>query len=162
VDFAWDQDKKTKNEKKHGISFSEASTVFADPLELTISDPEHSAGEYRFLSIGRSNLGNLLVVSYTERHPNQIRIISARKASRQEQSTMSNITESDEMQSEYDFSGGVRGKHHHAYQQGTNVVLLEPDIAKVFKDSEAVNHALRMLIDLAGDELIRNLTKDSS
>ena len=85
VEFEWDQDKATNSEKKHGISFSEATTVFADPLELTISDPDHSVEEYRFLSIGRSNVGNLLVVSYTERHENHIRIISARKATRHEQ-----------------------------------------------------------------------------
>lgn len=83
--FEWDAGKAAKNEKKHGISFLEATTIFADPLELTISDSDHSAGEYRFLSIGRSCAGNLLVVSYTERQPNQIRIISARKATRQEQ-----------------------------------------------------------------------------
>lgn len=75
---------------------------------------------------------------------------------------MSKTTESDEMRPEYDFSGGVRGKHYRAYQQGTNVVFLEPDIAEVFKDSEAVNHALRMLIELAGNELKRSLTKGSS
>ncbi len=69
---------------------------------------------------------------------------------------MNETTESDEMRPEYDFSGGVRGKHHAAYQQGTNVILLEPDIAKVFRDSAAVNHALRMLINLAGNELARN------
>ncbi len=67
-----------------------------------------------------------------------------------------------EIKPEYDFSGGIRGKHYRAYQQGTNVVLLEPDIAEVFKDSEAVNHALRMLMNLASDELKRNLTKNSS
>ena len=66
---------------------------------------------------------------------------------------------SDEMRQEYDFSGGVRGKHYRAYQKGTNVVLLEPDVAEVFKDSESVNHALRMLMDIAGKELKRNLTK---
>ena len=75
---------------------------------------------------------------------------------------MSKTTESDEMRSEYDFSGGVRGKHYCAYNQGTNVVFLDPDIAEVFKDSEAVNHALRMLIELAGNELKRSLTKGSS
>ena len=75
---------------------------------------------------------------------------------------MSKITEDHEMRPEYDFSGGVRGKHYQSYQQGTNVVLLESDIAEVFKDSEAVNHALRMLIELAGNELKRNLTKGSS
>jgi len=84
MEFEWDQQKASKNDKKHGVSFSEATTVFADPLELTISDPDHSSGEYRFLSIGRSNSGNLLVVFYTEREQNQIRIISARQATRQE------------------------------------------------------------------------------
>ena len=75
---------------------------------------------------------------------------------------MRKTTEENEMRPEYDFSAGVRGKHYRAYQQGTNVVLLEPEIAEVFKDSESVNHALRMLMDLAGNELKRNLTKKSS
>ncbi len=74
---------------------------------------------------------------------------------------MSNITKDEEMRPEYDFSNGVRGKHYQAYQQGTNVVLLEPDIAEVFKNSEAVNHALRMLLDLAGNEVKRNLIRGS-
>ena len=72
---------------------------------------------------------------------------------------MSKITKDQEMRPEYDFSAGVRGKHYRAYQQGTNVVLLEPDLAEVFKDSEAVNHALRMLLDLAVNEIKRNLTR---
>ena len=84
MEFEWDKNKDKRNRKKHAISFSEATTIFGDPLELTISDPDHSSGEYRFLSIGRSNLGNLLVVSYTERQQNRIRIISTRKAKRKE------------------------------------------------------------------------------
>ena len=83
--FEWDQNKADANLKKHSISFPEATTVFNDPLELTILDPDHSVGEYRYLSVGRSMSGALLVVSYTEREPNRIRIISARKATRQEQ-----------------------------------------------------------------------------
>ena len=55
IEFEWDQKKAKSNEKKHGISFSEACTIFGDPLELTIEDPKHSSGEYRFLSIGKSN-----------------------------------------------------------------------------------------------------------
>ncbi len=74
---------------------------------------------------------------------------------------MSKIKESD-IQPEYDFSKGVRGKHSRAYQEGTNIVLLEADIAKVFKDSESVNHALRMLMELAGSELKKNSTKRSN
>jgi uncharacterized DUF497 family protein len=85
VEFEWDQSKAISNEEKHGVSFTEATTVFGDPLELTISDPDHSEGEYRFLSIGRSSTGSLLVVSYTEREENHIRIISARRATKHEQ-----------------------------------------------------------------------------
>jgi hypothetical protein len=53
------------------------------------------------------------------------------------------------MRPEYDIRGGVRGKYYERYQQGTNVVLLEPDVAAVFHDSESVNRALRVLIDAA-------------
>ncbi len=55
----------------------------------------------------------------------------------------------DEMRSEYDIRGGVRGKYYERYKQGTNLVLLEPDVAEVFHDSQAVNRALRLLIDVA-------------
>ena len=58
----------------------------------------------------------------------------------------------DTLREEYDFSGGVRGKHHEAYRQGTNVVLLEPDVAEVFKDSDAVNRALRAIAQVARDD----------
>ena len=77
---------------------------------------------------------------------------------------MNQKADTDDMRPEYDFSGGVRGKHHKAYRQGTgtNVVLLEPAVARVFRDSAAVNRALRMLIDLADGEVHRNLTSGSS
>ena len=75
---------------------------------------------------------------------------------------MSHKPEQDGMRPDYDFTGGVRGKHHEAYRQGTNVVLLDPEVARVFRDSEAVNRALRLLIKLAGEEVERNLTKGSS
>ena len=64
---------------------------------------------------------------------------------------MSHKPEQDEMRPEYDFTGGVRGKHHEAYRQGTNVVVLDPEVARVFRDSEAVNRALRLVIKLAGE-----------
>ncbi|MGA2902262.1 MAG: hypothetical protein ABSD98_00400 [Candidatus Korobacteraceae bacterium] len=57
------------------------------------------------------------------------------------------------MRSEYDFSAGARGRHHEQYKAGTNVVFLDPDIAMVFKDSESVNRALRLLLDLARNQL---------
>jgi hypothetical protein len=59
----------------------------------------------------------------------------------------------DDMRPEYDFSAGVRGKHHEQFKDGTNVVFLEADIAKVFRDSESVNRALRLLLDIAKSQL---------
>ena len=59
----------------------------------------------------------------------------------------------DELRPEYDFSGGVRGKHHTAYQAGTNVVLLDPDVAGAFPDSSSVNTALRLLLEIAEKQL---------
>ena len=79
----WDQDKANNNIKKHSISFEEAVTVFGDPLAVTIFDPDHSVGEFRFLTIGQSKSQKLLVKSHTERE-NEIRLISARLASKQE------------------------------------------------------------------------------
>ena len=62
------------------------------------------------------------------------------------------VDETEDMLPEYDFSNGVRGKHFQAYQESSNIVFLEDDVAKVFKTSEAVNHALRMLIDSADQD----------
>lgn len=59
----------------------------------------------------------------------------------------------DEMRPEYDFSGGVRGKHHLKYKADTKMVSLDPDIAEVFRDAESVNRALRMLLDLAKNQV---------
>ena len=61
--------------------------------------------------------------------------------------------EPDEIRPEYDFTGGVRGKHHAAYQAGTNVVLLDADVAKAFPDSLSVNRALRLLLEIAEKQL---------
>lgn len=83
MEFEWDLEKAAANAKKHSVDFSEAMTVFGDPLELTIGDPDHSEGEQRFLSVGASSAGRLLVVAYTER-AGRTRIINAREASAQE------------------------------------------------------------------------------
>ena len=84
MEFEWDYDKQLGNVGKHGVDFAEASTVFGDPLEITISDPDHSIAEHRFLSVGLSRNGRVLVVSYVERANGRIRIISAREASHRE------------------------------------------------------------------------------
>jgi uncharacterized DUF497 family protein len=80
----WDPEKAAANFLKHrGITFEEASSVFLDPLEYTFNDPDHSVDEMRYLTIGVSNRGRLLIVSYTERI-DKIRIISARRVVRTE------------------------------------------------------------------------------
>ncbi|MGH9958460.1 MAG: BrnT family toxin [Pyrinomonadaceae bacterium] len=81
--FEWDDEKAAENLTKHGVSFSEASTVFADPLSRTILDPLHSEKEDRFVSVGQSGLQRTLVVVHTYRGA-VIRIISARTATGRE------------------------------------------------------------------------------
>jgi len=83
INFEWDPSKAATNFEKHAISFSEAVTAFADPLSITIFDPDHSAREDRYLLLGMSTSQRFLVVSYTDRN-GTIRIISARKANRNE------------------------------------------------------------------------------
>lgn len=83
--FEWDPEKAANNERKHSISFDEAVTVFGDPLAVTFSDTDHSENEDRSRTYGISGKGRLLVVVHTER-PGNLRIISARKATRYEQS----------------------------------------------------------------------------
>lgn len=79
MEFDWNPTKAEQNLRKHGVSFTEAATIFADPLELLIYDPDHSVIEDRFVSIGMSASGRLLVVGYTERG-STIRLILARRA----------------------------------------------------------------------------------
>jgi uncharacterized protein len=81
--FDWDTNKAVKNLSKHQVSFDEAKTVFEDPLYIDFYDPDHSEAEERYLIVGRSNQGKILIVSYTERD-NSIRIISARKVTKAE------------------------------------------------------------------------------
>jgi len=83
LEFEWDPLKAESNLRAHGVSFDEATTVFRDTLSITIADPDHSNSEDRFIDIGLSHRGQLLVVSYTERK-DRIRIISARPANRAE------------------------------------------------------------------------------
>ena len=81
--FEWDSKKESRNIKKHGISFKEAATVFSDNLADTFYDPDHSEKEDRYILIGVSEAGIILIVAFTERN-DIIRIISARKATKKE------------------------------------------------------------------------------
>ena len=81
--FIWDPQKAQINLNKHGIRFEEASTVFADRMRIVLLDEEHSIDEQRFITIGYSQSNRLLLVAHVER-TGKIRIISARKATRNE------------------------------------------------------------------------------
>jgi hypothetical protein len=94
--FEWDPKKAAANLVKHGVSFDEATTVFADPATLDGPDVGHSADEARFLRIGRSILERVLIVAYTQRrasHGEAIRIISARRASGKERTAYGRAVE---------------------------------------------------------------------
>ncbi|GAP98116.1 BrnT family toxin [Leptolyngbya sp. NIES-2104] len=83
MQFEWDEVKAVRNLSKHGVSFEEAKTVFDDPLYVDFYDSDHSEEEDRYLIIGQSKRGRLLIASYTERE-GSIRLISARAATRSE------------------------------------------------------------------------------
>ena len=82
--FEWDEKKNASNQKKHGIAFEEAKSVFSDQFARLIPDPDHSDEEDRFILLGTSIHSNLLVVCHCERSNDSIRIISARKAIKKE------------------------------------------------------------------------------
>jgi uncharacterized protein len=83
MEIAWDARKAAANLKKHKVSFEEASTIFVDSLAITGADPDHSAGEVRWITFGQSVRGRLLAVAHTD-EGDTIRIISARTATRHE------------------------------------------------------------------------------
>lgn len=74
--FEWDPVKAEANVRKHGVTFDEATTVFGDPLNLLMADPDHSLDEEQFVLLGMSNRRKLLVVTFVER-PSRTRLISA-------------------------------------------------------------------------------------
>jgi hypothetical protein len=125
--------------------------VFADPLAVTIYDPVHSDEEDRYIALGESQRQRLLVVVFTDRDD---RIGSSVRGSRPAErgKTMKKAvkkTSAPDMLDEYDFSKGVRGKYAKRYAEGTNIVVLAPDVAEFFPDSESVNTALRALVGVA-------------
>ena len=163
--FEWDRDKAASNLKKHGVSFDEAVTVFFDPLSATFSDPDHSLGERRLITVGYSFRGRLIVVCHTERR-GSVRLSLVHAAPRSARGSVMKVqspAEKDKMRPEYefDYSTAVRGKYYRRLlKQGANVVVLEPDVARAFRSSAAVNEALRSLLKIS--EATRHLTTRSS
>lgn len=83
MEFKWDDKKAAANLADHGVSFDEAKTVFDDPLYVDFYDPDHSYEEHRYLMVGESRRGRLLIVSYTERGES-VRVIGAREVTSSE------------------------------------------------------------------------------
>jgi len=151
--FEWNDAKAEYNEERHGVTFRIAEQIFDDPLNVTIRDRFHSEAEDRYVTIGETLFREVLVVVHAERE-DRIRIISARRATRSERRRYMKkefdtihdaINEVDDMQPEYDFSGGVRGKY---YRPGKTIIrmTIDEDVARHFYSSELLNDALRKLI----------------
>lgn len=86
MEFEWDPIKAASNLQKHGVSFGEAASVFGDTLSITVPDPDHSLDEERYIIVGLSNLGRLLIVAHSDREE-KTRIISARELTSYERTT---------------------------------------------------------------------------
>ncbi len=84
LQFEWDPLKAAKNLKKHNVSFDEAATALNDPMLITFIDEEHSVDEERYITLGFSNQGRLLMVAHTDRN-GKVRIVSARQATKKEE-----------------------------------------------------------------------------
>jgi hypothetical protein len=150
--FKWDPKKAATNLSKHGVSFDEAATALQDEQSLTGDDPDHSLSEARMITFGVSNAGHLLVVSHTERD-DHIRSLALDRPPGQKGSSMKKVDPVlDELRPEYrpeDFGPMVRGKYAADMKEASNVVVLYPDIAQAFPNAQAVNRALRELLELA-------------
>ena len=86
LSFDWDENKNQTNQKKHGISFEEACTVFLDDRAILFDDPQHTQTEERFLLVGMSDVARVCIVCHCYRESDSIiRIISARKATKKEE-----------------------------------------------------------------------------
>ena len=155
--FEWDPRKARSNLIKHGVGFEEASTVFGDLLSLTIPDPEHSRTEERYVTMGTTLQANCSLSS--TQIEAIISALSARDAPANENAVVmkkaSNKSAGKRIRKEYDFSHGERGKYARRYAQGTNVVVLEPDVAKAFPNSKVVNISLRGIIRQQARELVK-------
>jgi uncharacterized DUF497 family protein len=147
-----DPAKARTNRRKHRVTFEEAATVYGDALALTYPDPDHSISEQRFITVGISSAGRVLIVAHAERGESfglsalgKLRIVSENSMKK----TAKKRKARNELRQEYDLpslKGGVRGKYFERYQSGTNLVLLSPDVARHFPNEQSVNSALRELI----------------
>ena len=151
MNFEWDPGKATQNRRKHRVSFHEAATVFGDPLAVTFHDPDHSISEERFITIGMSRAGRVLIWPIpTAARTSELSAPARRRCA--SENIMKKRTErrklTDDLRREYHLSklkGGVRGKYATRYQAGTNLVLLSPDVAKYFPHEQSVKSGVAQI-----------------
>ncbi len=151
--FEWDPNKEAKNIRKHGISFEEAALIFDDPMSITVIDEEHSIDEERYITIGLSTYGRLLMVAHTDRQGKSL--LSAHvKPLKMRINFMHNLGDNDDydLHDEYDLSSMrivAKGRYAPQRRFGKNVVLLAPDVIEAFSTDDAVNEAQRLSIQIA-------------
>lgn len=152
--FEWDPSKARRNRTKHGVDFAEAATVFADGLSMTFPDPDHSMDEQRTSrSESRAAGGSWRLPTLIGRTEYASSAPERQHAARG--NTMKKTSDpqpSDELRAEYDLAamtGLVRGKYAKRYKEGSNVIVLAPDVAAAFPNEKAVNEALRLLMNVA-------------
>ena len=158
--FAWDIEKADINRRKHGVEFDEATTVFGDPLAGTFPDADHSLGSSALSPLARHQRGNSWWCHTPKMWRNSASSVQDRRLLTRERS-MKPEDSQDDLQPEYDFdfSKAVRGKYYKQYREGSNVVVLEPDVAAAFTNADAVNQALRAMLRFA--QQTSNLTAHS-
>jgi len=153
VTYEWDPIKAAANAKKHRVAFEEAASVFLDPSALTFSPstPKRKIAKSRSV-VPRGNACSswhtLRARTASESSAHDGRPAGSRPSMRKELAKR----RSDDLRPEYDLArlkGGVRGKYYKQAAAGTNLVLLEPDVARAFPDSTSVNRALRLLQEVA-------------
>jgi len=154
VTYEWDPVKAAANAKKHRVTFEEAASVFLDPSALTFWDPDHSEEEDREITIGRSARRRVLFVAHAAREGRVESLARGGRGAGSRDNMRNPMAKrrSDDLRPEYDLAtlkGGVRGKYYQQATAGTNLVLLEPDVARAFPDSSSVNRALRLLHEVA-------------
>jgi uncharacterized DUF497 family protein len=152
IRITWDPLKAAENVRKHGVLFEEAREVFGDPFLAAENDDAHSEDEDRFTGFGSTAAGRVLFVCYAIKGED-VRLISARRATRFEKRSYMDeesmirdepLEPEDEETIHFDWSRAVRGLHYIPREKGTAV--LEEDVYGIFRTSEEVNNALRMLI----------------
>jgi len=146
MEYDWEPEKAVINIVKHGVTFHEATTVFDDRNCVTGYDPIHSGEEERFITVGISNLGRLLIVWYADRGVHFASSVQELLLNASEMTIQMADPDPGDMLPEYDFSkmkGLVRGKFASRITSEPRTVRLADDLAVLFPNDEAVNAALR-------------------